>query len=331
MPQNSTTIRQFCSTDADAVIDIWRATLLSEKPRTASKELLIRKLTMFDDLVFVAERNSSVVGVALGGYDGVRGWLYGLAVAPKHHRRGIGRQLLAKVESTLRERGCPKVNLQVRASNREVVEFYRRCGYEVEERMSLGKLLAGSESLPIDPVPTIQVSDTISLSQTTVEDKPAFLKFLNESDEFNSNTASVPFPYTETDADQWIRKLQQETLTLDHSRSWAIRSGSRLIGGIGLVNITESERAEIGYWLAKPFWGQGIMSQAVDALCSFAFERYSLHRIEAQVFATNDRSAGVLRKAGFELEGRLRNYFIRNGVPVDALIFSRLISTDVFS
>jgi ribosomal protein S18 acetylase RimI-like enzyme len=77
----------------------------------------------------------------MGGYDGHRGWVYSVAVRPQHRRRGIGRALLARLEAALIERGCLKVNLQVRASNAEVIAFYERLGYVVEERVSMGKRL----------------------------------------------------------------------------------------------------------------------------------------------------------------------------------------------
>jgi len=77
----------------------------------------------------------------MAGYDGHRGWLYTVAVSPQYRRQGIGRKLVQHAESALIEMGCLKINLQVRASNAEVVAFYQRLGYLVEERISMGKLL----------------------------------------------------------------------------------------------------------------------------------------------------------------------------------------------
>ena len=77
----------------------------------------------------------------MGGYDGHRGWVYSVAVHPKHRRRGIGGAFIRQLEAALAERGCLKVNLQVRATNAEVVAFYEKLGYVVEERISMGKRL----------------------------------------------------------------------------------------------------------------------------------------------------------------------------------------------
>ena len=83
-----------------------------------------------------------VVGTVLGGFDGVRGWIHHLAVDASQRRKGIARSLMEAAEQGLLKLGCPKVNLQVRATNLLVIEFYRSLGYNVEERASLGKRLS---------------------------------------------------------------------------------------------------------------------------------------------------------------------------------------------
>ncbi len=82
------------------------------------------------------------------GYDGHRGWINYLAVDPDYRKRGLGRALMVEAELRLLREGCPKVNLQVRATNPEVVAFYRRLGYEIEERVGMGKRLIGDEPAP---------------------------------------------------------------------------------------------------------------------------------------------------------------------------------------
>ena len=93
------------------------------------------------DLFLVGEFRDRVVATVLAGFDGFRGWVYHLAVAPEHRRQGFGRAMMQEVEARLRLLGCPKLNLQVRTTNAEVIEFYRRIGYQVEDRVSLGKRL----------------------------------------------------------------------------------------------------------------------------------------------------------------------------------------------
>ena len=80
-----------------------------------------------------------VIGTIMAGYDGNRGWLYGVAVRASRHRTGVGATLVRHAEAALRAMGCGKINLQVRTGNEAVVGFYERLGYAVEDRSSMGK------------------------------------------------------------------------------------------------------------------------------------------------------------------------------------------------
>jgi ribosomal protein S18 acetylase RimI-like enzyme len=108
---------------------------------------IARKLAADDDLFFVAEDAAEdgdvrrVVGTVMGGYDGHRGWVYCLAVAPSARGRGIGTALMRHLEQHFLRLDCPKINLQVLPGNEQVLNFYQRLGYKVERRTSLGKLL----------------------------------------------------------------------------------------------------------------------------------------------------------------------------------------------
>lgn len=103
--------------------------------------MIERKLGFQPELLFVGEVGGTIVGAVMAGYDGVRGWIYHLAVAPESRRRGFATKLMRAAEERLRELGCPKINLQVRAANRNVVAFYKSMGYEVEEHINMGRSL----------------------------------------------------------------------------------------------------------------------------------------------------------------------------------------------
>lgn len=134
------TIREFTAADTDAVIALWEASGLV-RPWNDPRKDIARKLAVADGLFLVAEEDGRVVGVVMAGYDGHRGWLNYLAVTPERRRGGTGRTLVAEAEQRLAARGCPKVNLQIRATNTAVAEFYERLGYSADAAISMGKRL----------------------------------------------------------------------------------------------------------------------------------------------------------------------------------------------
>lgn len=139
-------IRPYVETDERAVAALWRLVFPDTSPWNHPETDIQRKLAVQRDLFLVATVGDDLVGTAMAGYDGHRGWVYYLAVHPEHRRRGIGSALLSRAEQGLASIGCPKLNLQVRDGNEEVIAFYRKLGYQVEERVSLGKRLTPSEA-----------------------------------------------------------------------------------------------------------------------------------------------------------------------------------------
>lgn len=134
-------IRPYLDSDEAAVADLWREVFADSPSWNHPETDIRRKLSVQRELFLVAIVGSELVGTTMAGYDGHRGWVHYVAVSPKHRRRGIGKALMNSVEEKLAAMGCPKLNLQVRASNDEVVSFYRKLGYDVEERTSMGKRL----------------------------------------------------------------------------------------------------------------------------------------------------------------------------------------------
>ncbi len=133
-------IRQYDDRDRDQVVDLWiRCGLVL--PSNSPDRDIARKQTDSPDLFLVGELDGRVVASAMAGYEGHRGWLNYLAVDPDSRRSGLGRQMVSHAEDLLKARGCPKINLQVRSTNTEVIAFYESIGYGVEERVSMGKKL----------------------------------------------------------------------------------------------------------------------------------------------------------------------------------------------
>jgi RimJ/RimL family protein N-acetyltransferase len=170
----------------------------------------------------------------------------------------------------------------------------------------------------------ITVTQQIRLSEFQPSDQSACVEYLQEKEIYDC-TLRIPYPYTASDFQEWLKIVEQSTRQQGRPVNWAIRDESdRFIGGIGFegFQLGKSHRAEIGYWLAKPFWGRGIMTAVVGKLCDFAFGEFGLVKITAHVFAYNPASARVLEKCGFVQEGYLRKHYLKDGQFIDARLFA---------
>lgn len=156
----------------------------------------------------------------------------------------------------------------------------------------------------------------------SARDEDALVKYANERRVSVQLRDVFPYPYTRADARAFLDGVASER----PRQSFAIASAQELIGGIALHRFDDVHRrsAEIGYWLALPFWGQGIATRAVRALSDWAFESSDLLRLFAGVFETNPASARVLEKAGYTLEGRLRRHVTKDGRTLDQLLYARV-------
>lgn len=161
---------------------------------------------------------------------------------------------------------------------------------------------------------------TCILRPWTTSDKDSLVKHANNPRIAANMRDLFPYPYTEKDADNWLQSL------LHHSPIHlllAIEINAEAVGGIG-IHGQEGERrfnAEIGYWLAEPFWNKGILSEAVPALVNYTFSTYSFTRIFAGVYSYNPASSRVLEKSGFHLEAVHRNAIYKNGQYCDEKVY----------
>ena len=137
-------VRPFRRSDEPEVIALWKEAFPDERAWNEPAAYIARKLAVQPELLLVGERDGRVVATVIGGFDGVRGWVYHLAVASAHRRRGCGAAMMREIEARLAAIGCPKVNLQIVADNAAVAAFYERIGYAVEPRVSMGKRLVAA-------------------------------------------------------------------------------------------------------------------------------------------------------------------------------------------
>lgn len=137
-------IRAYQPADEPAVIALWKECGLV-RPQNDPRADIRRKLAVNPELFLVGTIDGQIAASVMAGYEGHRGWINYLAVAPALQQLGYGRQIMARAEELLLALGCPKINLQVRTTNQQVIEFYQRLGFVQDEVVSLGKRLIPDE------------------------------------------------------------------------------------------------------------------------------------------------------------------------------------------
>ena len=138
------TTRPFRIEDEPAVINLWTRCGLV-RPHNDPRKDIHRKSKVKPDMFLVGLIEGKLVATVMVGYEGHRGWINYLAVCPEHQKMGFGKQMMNEAERLLRSEGCPKINLQVRTSNAEVLAFYRAIGFVQDDVVSLGKRLERDE------------------------------------------------------------------------------------------------------------------------------------------------------------------------------------------
>ncbi|MDE6658455.1 MAG: GNAT family N-acetyltransferase [Oscillospiraceae bacterium] len=132
----------------------------------------------------------------------------------------------------------------------------------------------------------------------------------------------LPYPYTEQNATEYIQAM----LSADENKifAFAITIDNKVIGSISIFRQENIHRrtGELGYYIAENYWGKGIMTEAVKQICEYVFNNTDIIRIYAEPFAYNSASCRVLEKAGFQLEGILKNNAVKNGKIIDMKLYA---------
>jgi RimJ/RimL family protein N-acetyltransferase len=154
------------------------------------------------------------------------------------------------------------------------------------------------------------------------DDAPSVAKYANNRKIWMSLRDEFPHPYTLPMAEAFLSHvIKAEPRTV-----FAVASRTEAIGSIGFLLGQDVHRltAELGYWLAEPFWGKGIMTSAAKAVTDYGFSFFGLNRVFAGPYATNAASARVLEKAGFEREGILRASVVKEGRVLDQFLYAKV-------
>jgi len=154
-------------------------------------------------------------------------------------------------------------------------------------------------------------------------DVDALLKHANNRNIWLNLKDRFPHPYRRADAESWIG---MNHLVLGPPVNFAIDIGGEAVGGVGLEPLDDvfHRTANIGYWVAEPFWGRGIATAAVEFITEYAQRNFPLDRLQAHVFDWNPASARVLEKAGYVCEGRLRRAVVKEDRVGDLLLYAKL-------
>lgn len=153
-------------------------------------------------------------------------------------------------------------------------------------------------------------------------DSSSIVKYANNKNIWANLRDGFPHPYQLSDAENFLSNVARQ----NPRKFFAIANNKEAIGSIGLRLGEDVHRftAEMGYWLAEPFWNKGIMSKIVIRFTEFAFEKFALNRIFAEPYTENTSSVRVLEKAGFVLEGTLKASAFKNGKVLDQFLYSKI-------
>jgi ribosomal-protein-alanine N-acetyltransferase len=168
------------------------------------------------------------------------------------------------------------------------------------------------------------ITEHLLLRPFNLADAPIVQKMAGD-EAIASMTLNIPHPYEDGMAEEWIGTHRQ-SFEAGEEAVFAIvlRDNSTLIGAIGLTTNQEHERAEMGYWIGKPYWGNGYCTEAAREIVKFGFTKLALTRIQATHFAQNPASGRVMQKVGMTYEGCLRQYVKKWGNFIDLKMYAIL-------
>src|SRR5271167_2199772 len=179
-----------------------------------------------------------------------------------------------------------------------------------------------SSAMAFTPLQT----ERLTLRAYEVSDIPALVPLIGAR-EVAATTLRIPHPYTEEHARDFIVSAREDLANGKCLRLGIIlRKSETLCGGIGLMIEAEHRRAELGYWIGVPYWGNGYATEAARAVVKYGFGTLGLHRIFASHFANNPASARVLRRIGMRHEGSLRAHVLKLGEFLDLEMYGVLAS-----
>lgn len=166
----------------------------------------------------------------------------------------------------------------------------------------------------------VLLTQRLILSQLNESDIPFIVEYLQQKI-FSDLTSNIPYPYTEKDAESWL-EMSREAFIHKTGYTFAIRDKQhRMMGAVGIHDRGDN-KAELGYWLAVPFWSKGYVTEAAKAVIDFGFETLKLNKIYATHFLNNSASGRIMQKIGMEKEALLKQHIKKEEDYLDILMYS---------
>ena len=163
-------------------------------------------------------------------------------------------------------------------------------------------------------------TERLILSQLKDEDIPCVVSYLQDKI-FSDLTTNIPYPYGKENAEFWI-KISKEAFENNQGYTFAIRNkDEKIMGAIG-IHDEGFDKAEMGYWLAKPFWNTGYVTEAAKAVIHFCFTELKYNKIFAIHLPQNSASGVVMQKAGMQKEAVLKQHIKKDGIYLDVSLYS---------
>lgn len=171
----------------------------------------------------------------------------------------------------------------------------------------------------------IEIAPGLRLRRWRPDDRASLQRHADDAEVARYTSHRFPHPYTEADAVRFLRSQQRRR---KGELSLAIEVEGEACGGVAAHagEGVDEHVAELGYWIGRRHWGNGVMGQVVAAFWPLAMRELRLYRLFARVVAENEASARLLQRQGFELEGRMRNAVFKHGQLADSLLFARVRS-----
>jgi ribosomal-protein-alanine N-acetyltransferase len=292
------------------------------------EDTLSRALDSSGGLSFVWEDGGWILGFVCAHDVAFRGYLSDLIVAAPIRRRGIGRHLVNRVGEELRARRCTVLISDVW---RGAEAFYLSLGWsEPEVRLLRKKLTAEAgpqedHPLPAAFQPTLETTRLI-LRPFELTDGEV-VRSLAGDRAIADTTLLIPHPYEVGMAEEWIL-TRRPRFEAGEEVVFAVvlRESGQLIGAMGLVIEGKFRRAELGYWIGRPYWGNGYCTEAGLAVLEYGFQSLNLNRIHAYHFKRNPASGRVMKKLGMNHEGSSPEHIMKWGVFEDVELYGILRS-----